>query len=174
MSFVGNFSISQGTDPTQFTLTDTSIGSDPSLTGRRVYLYLADGTTLVPVGSPTSYIDWPISDTTITITLLTRDYALNIEVDWLSSSPLPPPSTYTLTTMKGFTSNTESFYGGLTQMQASNPLLVNDNHYFENKSKLRTFIDDTINAVDTMNNIFLAQQSLNDAYDMIQNADTLF
>ena len=174
MSFNGAFTISQGTDIHSFTLTDTSTGSDGGLTDRKVYLYKSDGTTLVAKGASNPWIDWPIANNTITISLLDRDYCLNIEVDWVSSAPLAPPSTYTLTILKNFPSNSESFYSGLTQEQAANPLLVNDNHWFENKSKLRLFIDDSNQAATIMNDIFLAQQSLNAAYNYIQNADTYF
>lgn len=174
MSFNGAFTISQGTDPHSFTLTDTSSGSDTNLTDRKIYLYKSDGTTLVTQGSSTTWIDWPIANNTITISLLDRDYCLNIEVDWISSSPLVPPSTYTLTILKNFTSNSESFYSGKLQEQSANPLLVDDNHWYENMSKLRLFIDNSMQAAVIMNNIFLAQQNLDKAYNFIQNENTYF
>jgi len=176
MAFNGAFTIGLGTDPTSFTLNDTSTGSDTNLTDRRIFLYKADGTTLVPVGSPTTYIDWPLSaGASITITgLIAQDYCLNIEVDWISSSPLAPPSTYTLTILTAFTGNSEQFNGTLIQMQATNPLLVNDNKWFENASKLRQYIENAVNAANPMNNIGLSQSSLNLAYQLIQNATTYF
>lgn len=174
MSFNGAFTISQGTDIHSFTLTDTSTGSDGGLTDRKVYLYKADGTTLVAQGATNPWIDWPIANNTITISLLDRDYCLNIEVDWISSAPLGPPSTYTLTILKNFTSNSESFYSGKIQEQASNPLLVDDNRWFENMSRLRLFIDNSNQAATIMNDIFLAQQNLNQAYNLIQNENIYF
>lgn len=172
--FNGAFSISQTTDPQSFTLTDTSTGTDAGLTDRQITLFKSDGTTLVPAGSATSYIDWPIANGPILIPLLIRDYALNIQVNWISSAPLAPPSTYTLTILNGFTSNSESFYGSLTQKQSQNRLLVNDNNFWPNKSKLRTLIDDCTQAVDVLNNILLAQDSLDEAYQMIQNPNQSF
>ena len=174
MSFNGSFSISQGTDPISFTLTDTSTGSDGGLTDRRIYLFHPDGTTLVPTGSVNSYIDWPIANNSITLSLLDKDYALRIEVDWISSSPLPPPSSYSETIPYAFTSNSENFYGSLTRMQSSNPLLVNDGDFFKNKSELRTHIDDATQAIDEMNDVFLAQSALNDAYKLILNQQVYF
>lgn len=174
MSFNGNFSISQGTDISSFTLTDTSTGSDAGLTDRRIYLFHPDGTTLVPIGSTNAYIDWPIANSTITISLLDKDYALRIEVDWISSAPLAPPSTYTQTILYAFTSNSEDFYAGLTRMQASNPVLVNDNHFYDNKMKLRLFIEDALDAVANMNDVYLAQNCLNQAYDLIVNQQVNF
>jgi len=172
--FNGNFSISQGVDYQSFTLTDTSTGTDPSLIDRKVYLFKADGTTLTPIGASNAYIDWPISQSSIVINLLDRDYALRIECDWLSSSPLPSPSTYTQTILNAFTSNSENFYAGLTRMQASNPLLVSDNNFYSNKSKLRLFIDDAVQSVTEMQDVYLAQNSLDEAYNLISNQQVYF
>jgi len=177
MSFNGAFTLSQGTDPTSFSLTDTSTGSDPSLTDRRVYLYLADGTTLTPEGSSTAYIDWPIvsgiGDVFDLTGILQRDYSINISVQWISSSPLPDPSTYTANQLYTFTANLLSFCLGLTQIQSGNPILINDNGYFPNRNKLRVFIDDAINC-NTYNDQFNAQRSLDDAYKMQQNQKAYF
>lgn len=77
MAFNGSFQISQTSDVTSFIITDNSTGSDPNLTGRTISLFLADGSLL---GGST--IDWPIGEGSIkTISLLTRDYSLNIKVD---------------------------------------------------------------------------------------------
>lgn len=177
MAFNGAFSISQGVDPTSFSLTDTSTGADGGLTGRRIYLYKSDGTTLVPTGSSTTYINWPlvsgIGDVINLTGILAKDYSLNITVVWVSSSPLSPPSTYTLAILKTFTGNIQLFAYGLTQLQAGNPLLVNDCGYFPNKSKLRVLIDDAINC-ETFNDQYNSQLSLNAAYALQVNAKSYF
>lgn len=174
MAFNGAFLISQGTDVHSFILTDTSTGSDGGLTDRRIYLYLSDGSTLVPVGSATTYIDWPIANGPITISLLDKDYALNIDVEWISSSPLSPPSTYSLTILKAFTSNSEAFLAMLTTMLATNRLLLDNNNFFYNKMKVRGLVDDATFSADNMNNIDLAQDSLNEVYKFILNQSTYF
>lgn len=177
MSFNGAASISQGVDPTSFSLTDTSTGSDTNLTIRQIFLYLSDGSTLTPPGSSTPYILWPISagiGDVINLTgILKRDYSINVTVLWVSSSPLAPPSTYIFSTLKTFIGNISLFAYGLTQLQAGNPNLVNDNNYFPNKSKLRVLIEDAIDAA-TYKDQYNSQLSLNAAYKMQVNAKYLF
>lgn len=58
-------------------------------TGRKIYLEKVGGTYLVPDGTTTDYIDWPLSDgATKTLTdILDRDYSLSMLVEWESSSP---------------------------------------------------------------------------------------
>src|ERR1700761_896787 len=145
--FNGQFSISQGSDVTSLTLEDTSTGSDTNLTDRRIYLIKSDGTTLVPQGSSTTYIDWPLTDgNSIALTgILAQDWCLNIQVIWTSSSPLPSPSSYTFNILQAFTDNLILFAYGLSELQSGNPFLVTDNDYFSNKSKLWVLIDDAQN-----------------------------
>lgn len=177
MSFVGSFSISQGIDPTSFSLTDTSAGTDPDITSRQVFLYLSDGTTLIPPGSSTPYILWPIvngiGDVLNLVGILERDYSLNIQSNWISSSPLAPPSVYTDSELFTFTGNISVFAYFLTQEISANPNLINDNGFFPNKSKLRVLIEDAINC-NEFNDQSNAQKSLDAAYKMQQNQKALF
>lgn len=169
MAFNGSFQISQTSDVTSFIITDNSTGSDPNLTGRTISLFLADGSLL---GGST--IDWPIGEGSIkTISLLTRDYSLNIKVDWTSSSPLPPPSTYTLTALYTFTGNTITFIYGLIQQLAALPNLQNDTNYYTNLSKIQTFVDgaNTAGSYDDQSN---SQFQLDLAYEMILNEAKYF
>ena|ERR1700743_1405646 len=177
MSFVGSFSISQGIDPTSFSLTDTSVGTDANLTNRQIYLYMADGTTLTPKGSSTPYIPWPIvsgiGDVLNLNNILPRDYSLNIQGIWISSSPLPSPSSYTYSQLNTFTANIRTFAYYLTQEISANPNLLNDNGFFPNKSKLRVLIEDAIDC-NEFNDQSNAQKSLDAAYKMQQNQKSLF
>lgn len=177
MSFNGAASISQGVDPTSFSVTDTSTGSDTNLTTRQIFLYLSDGSTLTPPGSATPYIPWPIvsgiGDVINLTGILQRDYSINAVVLWVSSSPLSPPSTYTYSVLKTFIGNIQLFAYGLTQLQAGNPLLVNDNGYFPNKSKLRVLIEDAIDC-ETYNDQYNSQLSLNAAYKLQVNQKSYF
>lgn len=177
MAFNGAATITQGIDVTSFIVTDSSTGADAGLTGRRIYLYLSDGSTLTPPGSATPYINWPLVSgigDVITLTgILAKDYSINITVLWISSAPLSPPSTYTFATLKTFTGNIQLFAYGLTQMQAGNPLLVNDNGYFPNKSKLRVLIEDAIDC-QNYNDQYNSQLSLNEAYKLQVNAKSYF
>jgi hypothetical protein len=173
MAFNGSVSAVQSIDGLTLTITDTSVGADANLTGRRVYLNLADGTTLIPTGNTTAYINWPIGNGPLVLPILTRDYAININPQWISSSPLPSPSTYTFFLLKAFTQNLELFDYGLTQKMSANPLLVNDNRFFPNKELLRQFIDNAINTI-TYNDQYNSQLNLNAGYKLQQNQTTYF
>ena len=64
MSFTPNYAVSQGSNVTTFTLTDTSVGSDVLIVSRHIKLELYDGSYLVPSGTTTDYINWPIVNLT--------------------------------------------------------------------------------------------------------------
>lgn len=173
MSFNGNFAVSLGSTPLSFIITDTSAGTDPNLTDRRITLYLSDGTTLVPTGSATPYIDWPIGNGPITISLLTKDYSINVNTQWISSAPLSSPSTYTFSQLNTFTGNLQLFDYGLTQMMAANKLLAQDGNFLRNKELLQLYIENAINAT-LYNDQFNAQSNLNDAYQLQLNQNVNF
>ena len=87
MALIPNFSTEQfsGT-PNAFTITDTSTGSDVTITSRRIYLLQANGTFLVPAGTNTNYIVWNIADSSIVLDVLSQDTALSC---LLYTSPSP-------------------------------------------------------------------------------------
>jgi len=169
MAFNGDYSVSQGLDPTSFTLTDTSTGSDPSLVTRTISLFQADGSLL---GG--SAISWPYSDgSTKALTgYLSRDFALNIVVDWTSSSPLPS-STYTKSAYYGFTGNTNYFIYNLIQDIAAQPSILNDAGYYENLSKLQTEVDSCALAI-SFADLFNAQSALDRAFYIMSNQQFFF
>ncbi len=92
MALVNSFSQSQPVGaPSIITLTDTSTGSDSSITERRVYLRKSDGLFLVPPGTETDYIVWDYADATIDIDVLSKDRALLITVEWIGTvAPVVP------------------------------------------------------------------------------------
>ena len=174
MAFNGAFSISQGTDSTSFVITDTSTGSDTNLTDRKIYLNQSNGTTLIPANNPNAWIDWPIALGPITLTgILNQDYSLNIQVVWVSSSPLPSPSTYVQFQLKTFTANLELFDYMLTQQMAANNLLANDNNFLPNKELLRLYIDNA-NGATSFSDQYNAQLNLNAGYAMQVNQNNFF
>lgn len=139
MALVPNFTAVQIAGfPSQVVFTDTSTGSDGAITSRRIYMAKVDGSFLVPSGTSTQYIVWPYIDTQITVDDLDKDYALLITVEWLDVSN---NILYSKQLLLAFTIYNETFDYYLTQMMAANPLLVNDNNFFTQKSALRTYID---------------------------------
>lgn len=173
--FTGLLTIAQ-ISPLSFTVTDASSYTSEgqgTFSARRIYLRKADGTYLVPEGSSTDYIDFPFGEGSIkTISLLTEDYCLEVEGQWISNAP-QPGSTYVYTSTELFTWNNELGYLGATRLQVSNPKLINDKNYFNNKSKWRTFIDDARQAVELGNDQYSAQGSLDQATYIKNNRNTL-
>ena len=156
MALTPNFTVSQVVgEPSEIVLVDTSTGSDLNITQRRVYLNTAYGTKLVPEGTSTEYIQWAYSLSSITIDALDKDYALSVTVQWLDVSNTV---LYDKTIDTGLTLYNETWNYGRTQMLSGNPLLINDDGFFDKKSLMRTFIDDGNQCVTFQADIFGAQQ----------------
>lgn len=173
-----NFSASQNSGlPSVINLTDTSTGSDTSITKRRIYLLQANGQYLVPSGTTTNYIEWNITNVntreplSIQLNVLEKDAALSITVQWLTSSNVVVESK---TTSFAFTAYSETFYYGLTQDQIANPLLVSATDWYENKMILRVEIDSANQAVIFASDIFSAQAALDRASYIIENSNYYF
>jgi hypothetical protein len=169
MSFNGNFTAIQSTDNSGFTLTDTSTGADTNLTDRQVLIYQVNGNLLTGTA-----IDWPIANGALVLTgILPIDYALSILVNWISSSPLPSPSTYTKTLVTGFTGNTQNFILGLLQQIAAKQGTTNDQGFLYNLGVIQTYVDNVAQCIansDQGN----AQVSLSLAQGMINNQSLFF
>lgn len=175
MPLVPNFSTSQTVgSPSVINIQDTSTGSDGAVTQRRVYLVDWQGNYVVPSGSTTSYVQWPIAQSTISIDCLSEDMAVSITVEWLNVSNV---ALYNKTELVGFTLYNETFYYSLTQAQAaaSTPTtILQDTTFLKNKSNLRLFIDSGDQAVTLANDIVSAQQCYNLASNLVTNQDFFF
>ena len=67
MAFTGSFTVTQTSDITSLVITDISSYSSEgqgTFSGRQIRLYKIDTTTLVPSGTTTSYIDFPLVQVT--------------------------------------------------------------------------------------------------------------
>ena len=155
MPLVAAFTATQDAgSPEEITFTDTSSGTDVAVTSRAIFLTKADGTRLVPSGVATDYTPWPLADTSITLDLLTKDLALIVTILWLDTDG---DTLYTATTLSGFTLYNETADYGYTQMLSANQILINDNNFWPNKSKLRCLIDSGNQAVSLASDIAGAQ-----------------
>lgn len=172
MALTVSISVAQNTGtPSQFVISDTSTGSDPSITERRVYLYDSQNNTLVNSGTTTAYTLWPIASSSITMDVLNRDMALEIIVQWVAGSTV----VYTYTNEYDFDAYTNVFGYNLTVTnQLSNPAIINSTNYFSNKSLLYEFIDDADISVSVGQDIVKAQFALDSAYNLIINTNLYF
>ncbi len=172
MPLTPNFSITQPVgEPSIVNVEDTSTGSDVAIVSRRVYIATAAGLFLVPTGTATEYVAWALAATDIDIDCLDKDYATSITVEWLS---VAGAILYSKTAKYGLTAWNEEEDYGLTTLLSSNPLLINDKNFFENKSKLRTYIDSGNQAIELAGDLYSAQNCYDEATNLRINAQYFF
>ncbi len=167
MPLVPSFTVAPTSVAGALLLTDTSTGADAAVTDRKILLYNSAGNLVVPA------IDWPIANVTITTPALPADAALNIAVNWNNSSGTP---LYTKSQLFAMTQYAEQFFYSLTQQQAATTALniLNDFQYFANKSKLRTYIDSTTQAIAVGMDIFSAAFCISLYQQMLNNPNLYF
>jgi hypothetical protein len=172
MALVPNFTVSQlAATPNVLTVYDISSGSDNLVTKRRVYLLQSNGTYLVPTGTSTSYVEWPVGTSSINLNVFTQDTALTVTVQWLN---VDNTILYTKTNTFGFTAYSETFYYGLTQDQVGNPNLSASTNWYQNKMILRVEIDSGNQAISFASDIVSAQSSYNRAMFIVNNSSFFF
>jgi hypothetical protein len=167
-----SFTASQNSGtPNLIFLTDTSTGSDVTITKRRIYLLQSNGTYLVPAGTNTDYIEWALVDTTISLNVLIQDTALSITVQWLTAGNVEVAS---VTTSFAFTAYNETFYYGLTESQVANANLTASTNWYQTKMILRVELDSAYQAISFASDIFSAQAALNRATFISTNQSYFF
>lgn len=140
--FTGNYTITAAAGKNVSVLADTSSFASEAkntFTGRRITLTTSTGTTLVPSGTTTSYINFPFSGgDSITINIpMNRDYDLYVKVDWLPITPVGG-STYTLTRLYGFTDyNYEAEYNDIIKAMTGQPNIIHAPQYLTSLAKIQ-------------------------------------
>lgn len=171
MPFVPLISVSQNYGlPSKIVVTDNSTGSDPAIVSRRVYLTTGYNTYLVPSGTTTDYVSWPLVNTSITIDALDKDYALNVVVQFLDSGG---GVLYTVNTIVGLTLYNEQELYDLTQDQSSTDI-IQDANYYANKMAMRVEIDSGNQAISLAGDIQGAQGCYDRATNFRINKDKYF
>lgn len=178
MALTPNFSTTQVVGfPQNVVLQDDSTGSDVAITQRRIYLVNSEGDYVVPAGTATDYVNFPIvslAGDEITIDCLTADAALDITVQWLDVNSVV---LYSKTLLKGFTLYNNTFLYSLTQAEATQstpPNILQDTQYLQNKTALQLFIDSGNQAITYGNDIVSAQNMYDAATYLTQNEDFYF
>lgn len=172
MSFSPLFTVTQPLgSPSVVTLTDSSSGSDGSIAKRRAYIQMWNRTYLVVSGTTTDYNDWALADTSEDFDLLPYDIGARIVVQWLDSGN---NVLYDKEGFYGLTEFNEEFDYSRTQNVASNSLLMNDNNFWNNKTKLRTLIESGNNAITNVSDIYSAQQCYDQATEIRNEVQYLF
>ena len=167
-----NFSVTQSlADTSQLTFTDTSTGSDGTITTRRITILTSTGDYLVVSGTTTTYEVWALPlATPITLSVLTGATAPNITVQWLAGSTV----VYTLTIPYDFPLDLYLAGYNLTRSVISKPNTVQDTNYYNNKIKLLVAIDDSETAIEIGEDIYNAQSSLDRGQYLVDNENISF
>lgn len=172
MAFSPSFSIAQvGATPGYVVATDNSSGSDVLIISRKITFTDSQGNTVVPSGTTTTYVPWPLATNPISINLLTEDAALSIRVDWLDAGG---NSIYDLTQEYPLTRFNKNNFVYLFQQQALTPGIVQDTNYFSNLATYYVDIVGGIAMVEDADDIANAQNCLNQATYMLNNQQNFF
>jgi len=173
MSYSPSFSAAQSAAaPATVVFTDDSTGADAAIVGRRIYVTDNQGNAVVPSGTSTSYIDWPLADNPLTVAnLLPNDLACNVDVQWLDVSD---GVLYELDEDYPFVENNKQFYFYLLQQLALYPSTLQDTNYLSNLEQYWAFITGGINAISIGNDISNSQNLINMATEMLQNETKYF
>jgi len=157
--------------PETIVVTDTSTGSDGAITSRRVYITDAYNNYIVPEGTTTDYVAWDYADSSINIECLTKDYAVEILVQWLDGSN---NVLYDSNSLYGFTSFNEDFAYQLTGYLANNYKRTADNGFNDNASNLRLYIDSGDQAISRGGDLMKAQACYDLATNLRTNSQYIF
>lgn len=156
--------------PETITFTDTSVGSDPSITQRRIYLLQADGEYLVPSGTTTDFVEWALANSSISLEVLSQDTALSVTTEWLDVTDVV---LYTKTIAFGFDAFGQNFFYSLSdgQVPITNPPLALSQDYYQNKLQFLCYLKSAEQAITYASDIQKAQVNY-DLDQFMQNNQT--
>lgn len=174
MPFSQNFTVSQTpSNPAYVIFTDTSDGDpgDYDIDIRRIIVTDCNGNYIVPTGTTTTYIEWPLNDNPISLNLLTQDTAVNVEVQWLN---VDDEVLYSLDNNYCLSEFNKQFLYYLIQLQSLTYNVIQDNNYWGNVGIFWSNIIGAINSVEIGDDIFASQTCLSRATFMAQNQANFF
>ena len=172
MALTVSFTISQSPlTPGIISATDTSSGSDGSVTAKRITFTTNLGTTLVVSGTSTSYNVWALANTTQAFNVLTQDYACSVLVEWVNAGGT---ALYSSTQSYCFAYFNKAFLYQLVQAQALTPSILQDANYNANVVTFYTTIIGALNAVTFGSDIAASQACLDRGTAMRLNQSKYF
>ena len=155
------------------TLTDTSTGSDGTITNRRVYFRTSQDTYLTEpqgVSTTSSYIDWPYADGSQVFDILTESSALEVTIQWLAGNTV----VYTLTDTFVFDLQDYVFALGILSAQTSAPGVLQDTSYYNSFLQFVVNLFNAESAITYGDDIYSSQGALNRNQVFIQNENYYF
>lgn len=173
MAIVPNFSSTESlANNNLVTFTDTSTGSDGTLTTRRIYCRLANGNYLTTAGESTTsaYEVWSYSSSSIQLNLLRQSTTSRVTVEWYAGATLA----YSKTILMEWDLYDYLFAFGLIQTQTGNPRIIQDQNYYSNFFAFITNIWNSEAAVTYGDDLYSSQGALDVNQEMITNSSKYF
>lgn len=168
MALSPSFVLAPTSDPSALSVVDSSTGSDGAVVGRKINL--SDVSNNLFAASPYDFPNFP-GTTSITINPFQVDKAINVVVTWINNVGAV---LYTATQIYASTGYGEQFYFQLTQQQQGDPNFLNDQQYFQNKSKLRVLLDSAQQAIVVGQDVFSANTAISLYQPFLQNRNLYF
>jgi hypothetical protein len=153
-------------------VTDTSTGSDGGIVARRIFFQEYNGSYLVPSGTLTDYVPFPLGGSTITIdNLLLKAWALNVRVDWVDTNG---NALYSLTILNGYPSYIKYGLYQLSQYQIPNNNLLKVRNYRQAKLDVWDAVISGDNAISQGSDITNAQRCYDAATAILSNPSNFY
>lgn len=150
------------------TLTDTSTGSDITITVRDIEIRLANGNWLDENGNESTTqvrISWAYADVSKALNVLSQATSPDITVRWLAGST----PVYEKTISFGFVLQDYVFMLGKLQNQSSNPGVIQDTNYYNSFIQFIVNLSNAENAITYADDIYSSQNALNKNQNFITN-----
>lgn len=176
--FTAAFTTSRSLDCLSFYVADVSNYSAEgknTFSSRKIWLYLADGSTMLADGSITAtptYIDFPFSGGDTLNVPLSSDWAFNIILELTSGSP-QSGSVYTAEGIVGSQCYLPQFGAGLQTGTQAQGLLMNDENYRVSLANFYLELDNIDQAV-SFSVLSSAQNAIDRAYQYVNNQSNYF
>jgi hypothetical protein len=145
--------------PNLVTFTDTSTGTDLTITNRKIYVTDADGTELA------DGIDWSYANASTQLDLLTQSTSPAVRVDWLAGSTV----VYTYSTTFCFNLYDYVFALGLLSDLTGAPQTLQDANYYSNFMQFIVNLFNSESAITYAGDIYSSQNALNLNQNLINN-----
>jgi len=174
MAIIPNFTSSESLSQNNYvTFTDTSTGSDGTLTTRRIYVVLANGNWLTTGGvesTTEAYMTWSYASDATTIDLLTESTSANVTVEWYAGTTM----VYEKTILMEWDLYDYVFLFGLLSAQTSYPAINDNQGYWPNSFAMITNLFQSEQAVELMDDLYSSQASLDRNQYFINNSNLFF
>lgn len=174
MALTPNFTATESLSSNNLvTFTDTSLGTDLTITTRRIYVVLANGKWLSTGGvqnATSTYMTWSYADSSTIIDLLKQSQAANVTVEWYAGATL----TYTKTILIEWNLYQVLFLYSLLSAQTSSPVVNTNQGYWPNSWIFCTNLFESEQAVELMDDLYSAQASLDRNQQIINNENLYF